>query len=290
VLNDLQWNGVRRLVRLPDRVLQPQGRLVELPGSGSTYVTDLGPRDAPTLVLLHALACTAMLSWYPVLEELSRRYRVVLFDQRWHGQRVSAPGSTLEDAADDVVAVADALGIETFVPVGYSMGSLVAQLTWQRHHEQVAGLVLCATSSSFRRSNMDRFAMRMTDLAAATTRRRADRAAAVVPKAQLPIEETYRWALSEFRATSPLALGQAVAAISRFDSSSWVGEVDVPTSAVITQRDRVIAPGRQRWIARQIYGCTSYEIDAGHASCVLAADTFKPALLAACASVVGRLS
>jgi len=177
-----------------------------------------------------------MLSWYPVLEELSRRYRVVQFDQRWHGQRVSAPGSTLEDAADDVVAVADALGIDTFVPVGYSMGSLVAQLTWQRHRERVSGLVLCATSSSFRRSNMDRFAMRMTDLAAATTRRRADRTAAVVPKAQLPIEETYRWALSEFRATSPLALGQAVAAISRFDSSSWVGEVAVRSTGARATR------------------------------------------------------
>ena len=38
------------------------------PGRGSTYVTDTpGPRpDSPTIVLLHALGCTGLLTWYPV--------------------------------------------------------------------------------------------------------------------------------------------------------------------------------------------------------------------------------
>lgn len=290
MLNSMSLNGVRRLVALPALVEQHEGRLVELPGRGRTFVTELGPRDAPPLFLLHALACTALLSWYPVLEELSRHYRLVLPDLRWHGQGIRSPGSSLDDAAGDVVAVADALDIERFVPVGYSMGSLVAQLTWRQHRERVAGLVLCATSSSFRRSNADRLAMRMADLALASTRRRAERLAALTPVAHRPVEETYRWALAEFRSTSPLAVGQAVSAISRFDSSPWIGDVDVPTSVVITGRDRVIAPGRQRWIARQIYGATSYELPAGHAACVLAVDDFRPALLAACASVAGRLS
>ncbi len=292
MLNDFQWTGVRTMVRLPERTARYDGQVVDLPGAGSTYVTDIGPRDAPTFVLLHALACTGQLTWYPVLEELSQRYRVVLFDQRWHGQRICSAPSTLEDAADDVVAVADALGIDKFVPVGYSMGSLVAQLTWQRHAERLAGLVLCATSSSFRRNTREKFAMRTLDLALARTRQQVDRLAEIKPSTPVTdeVEETYRWALSEFRATSPRALAHAVAAVSRFDSSSWIGGVDVPTAVVINERDRIIAPGRQRWIARQIYGSTSYEVPGGHASCVLRADKFKPALLAACTSVAGRLA
>ncbi len=289
MLNDLSWSGVRRMVALPVLAEQHEGRLVELPGRGRTFVADVGPRDAPTLMLLHALACTALLTWYPVLEELSKHYRVVLPDLRWHGQGIRAPGSTLDDAAGDVVAVADALEIEKFVSVGYSMGSLVSQLAWRHHPERIAGLVLCATSSSFRRSNADRLAMRVADVALASTRRRATRLAALPPQARLPVEETYRWAMAEFRSTSALAVGQAVSAISNFDSSEWVGDIDVPTSMVITARDRVVYPGRQRWIARQIYGSTSYEIPAGHAACVLETDKFKPALLAACASVAGRL-
>ena len=57
----------------------PPGELVELPGRGSTYVTDTPGPDAesPTIVLLHALGCTGLLTWYPAIEALARRYRVV---------------------------------------------------------------------------------------------------------------------------------------------------------------------------------------------------------------------
>ena len=53
----------------------PAGRMVELPGrGGATYVTDTpGPSpDSPTVVLLHALGCTGLLTWYPCIEPLSR--------------------------------------------------------------------------------------------------------------------------------------------------------------------------------------------------------------------------
>eukprot|EP01032_Pedospumella_encystans_P037065 gene37065-41978_t len=55
---------VRRQVYIP-WVRIPPGRLVELPGrGGSTYVTDTpGPSpDSPTIVLLHALGCTGLLT------------------------------------------------------------------------------------------------------------------------------------------------------------------------------------------------------------------------------------
>ena len=47
------------------------------------------------------------------------------------------------------MALADALGIDRFVPVGYSMGGPIAQLIWRRHPDRVSGLVLCATSRYF---------------------------------------------------------------------------------------------------------------------------------------------
>ena len=67
--------------------------MLELPGrGGTTYVTDTpGPSpDSPTLVLLHALGCTGLLTWYPTIEAFSRRYRVVTLDQRWHGQGIQS--------------------------------------------------------------------------------------------------------------------------------------------------------------------------------------------------------
>src|SRR4051794_7877759 len=94
---------------------------LELPGRGRTCVIDLpGPPNAPTLILVHALATTAALSWYPSMHALSKHYRVIAFDQRWHGRGIKSERFSLEDCADDVVAVADALGVEKFTVVGYS--------------------------------------------------------------------------------------------------------------------------------------------------------------------------
>ena len=96
----------------------PSGRKVELPGRGLTYVTDSGPREAPTVILLHSVLTTGLLCWYPTVPALNERYRVVTLDHRWHGRGINSPGFDLEDCADDVVALADVLGIERWLLFG----------------------------------------------------------------------------------------------------------------------------------------------------------------------------
>ena len=102
--------ALRRRVYLPYARIPP-GRTVELPGRGSTYVTDTpGPDpEAPTIVLLHALGCTGLLTWFPAIEPLSRRFRVVTLDLRWHGQGIHRGDFSLVDCADDVGALIDVL-------------------------------------------------------------------------------------------------------------------------------------------------------------------------------------
>src|SRR5947209_6774024 len=138
-------------VSAPRPVDLPAPRALDLPGRGRTCVIDVpGPPGAPTVILLHALATTAALSWYPSVGALSERYRVVAFDQRWHGRGIQSDAFRLADCADDVAAVADALGVDRFIVVGYSMGGAVAQLVWKRHRDRVQGLVLAATARNFR--------------------------------------------------------------------------------------------------------------------------------------------
>jgi diacylglycerol O-acyltransferase len=57
--------------------------------------------------------------------------------------------------------LADALEVRRFVAVGYSMGSLVAQLVWHRHPQLVNGLVLCAGAATFARAKFEQVAMRL---------------------------------------------------------------------------------------------------------------------------------
>ena len=286
-------------MQIPPSPDLPPGFALELPRRGTTFVAEVpGPPGAPTLFLLHGLACTAYLNWFPVLSELSKHYRLVLIDQRGHGRGMK-PGRwyRLRDLAEDAVAVADALGIDTFIPVGYSMGGPVAQLIWRHHPERVEGLVLCATARNFRGTPYERlfFAM-MPFIVAAMAMRRPSRASEAIartlielpPDASIADLDVPKWAFAEFRLTSPWTIVQAVSALGQFSSHRWIHHVDVPTAVVVTGRDRLIPTRRQLKLAQAIPGATIHPIDASHAACVFGADQFVPGLLDACTSVVER--
>ena len=291
---DVGWRAAGRFLQIAPVGEVPDAQPIELPGRGSTVYVDTGLPDTPdsstrpTLILLHALATTGLLCWYPCLQALQRRHRVIVFDQRWHGGGIRSERFTLEDCADDVAAVADELGIDSFVPVGYSMGSLVAQQVWHRHPDRVAGAVLAASTMSF---HPGRGEVRALALAADQIHRQAARRIRPVPVPVPPSGLGGReWAFAQFRSTSNAELLGAAAAISRFDSSAWIGSMDVPTAVVVPTKDRAIPPPRQRRLARALPNATRYEFAGGHASVVLNAERFTPALLAACASVSVRLA
>ncbi|MDP9092309.1 MAG: alpha/beta hydrolase [Actinomycetota bacterium] len=290
---DLALLAAGRVAGVAPCVDLPEGSMVELPGRGRTYLVDTGPvgssggRNRPTLILLHALACTGLLTWYPAICALRQRYRVVAFDQRWHGQGILSDRFSLDDCADDTAAVADLLGIDRFVAVGYSMGSLVAQLVWHRHPRRLAGAVLCASTTRFVNSAREPVALRAIGI---RTQLAANRQLSPSRPATAwsPGVGANQWVLGQFRSTTQRRIAAAGAVISQFDSSSWIAGMAVPTAVVVTAKDRLIPPHRQRLLARQIPEATIYELDAGHASCVLRADRFTPAVQAACASVSAR--
>ncbi len=287
---------VRRRVYLPWAPI-PDGQLLELPGrGGATYVTDTPGPDprSPTVVLLHALGCTGLLTWFPAIRPLSKRFRVVTMDQRWHGRGIRTEDFSLADCADDVAVLIDVLGLEDVIVVGYSMGSIVAQRVWRQHPDQVAGLVLCATTDRFQLTPVERaFFTGMGAGMLATrgiSRSRTALAAARAASGRLDLDPTdmHEWALREFRSTSPWAVGRALAALGRHHSRPWIGRIDKPTAVVVTTRDKVIPPERQVRLARSIPGATTHEVRAGHASCVLASERFVPALMEATLTVNAR--
>jgi 3-oxoadipate enol-lactonase len=297
LLQDLGLALTNRLVSLP-QVDIPAGDLVDLPDRGPTYVVDLpGPsRDAPCVLLLHPLGCTGLLGWFPSLEALTARYRVVVMDQRWHGRGICSERFRLADCADDAAALVDRLNLEPVIVAGYSMGSVVAQMTWYRHPDLVDGLVLCASTDGFRHKGTEHvfhagMGMTMAGLRGVAHARSEAMAARAQRQLQQgePVGDVHDWALAEFRSTSPWAVGQALGKLGRFSSREWIGGVDVPSAVVVTTRDRAIPAARQRELAMSIPGATMHEVDGGHACCVLGHDRFLPALLEACRSVSARL-
>lgn len=279
---------LRELVRLPD-VEVPEGRWLDLPGRGRVWLSDLpGPSDdAPAVVLLHAVGCTGLLTWFPALATLRERYRVVLFDQRWHGRGIVSERFSLHDCADDAAAVIRELGLVDPVVAGYSMGSVVAQRMWRQHPSSLGGLVLAATTDHFR-TNGPELAFHqgmewsMGALRTVSRSRTVNRAGRLAAEAlQIGPTDMGQWALEQWRSTSPWAVGQAVASLGRHHSTPWLGRIDVPTAVVVTIRDHVIPPARQRAVAARIPGATVHDAACGHAGCVLQSDCFVPAFVEA---------
>ena len=273
----------------------PPGRRVRLPGRGTTFLRELpGPPGAPTVVLLHGLGVSADLNWFRTYDTLGHHFRVVALDHRGHGRGIrSARPFRLADCADDVIAVADELGVDTVVPVGYSMGGPIAQLTWRRHRDRVAGLVLCATSRSFTRQGARERALMSSLLALSaaariTPRQLQGQIMATLLRGRMDGTPLGRWARREMQRGDSAAVLQAAWAVGSFDSRPWIGDVDVPSAVVVTVRDQLVPPWRQLKLAEAIPGATVHRVMADHGACVLAPRVFLPALVEACTAVTSR--
>ena len=230
----------------------PPGREVELPGRGTTFVREVaGPPDAPTLRAAPRLDGDARTSTGSRrFASLGRHFRVVV--ARPPRSRPRHPESSspfrLEDCADDAVALCDVLGIERFIPVGYSMGG----------PDRPAGLAPPPGPRGRPRALRHRGRVRRHTRRAAGLRRHGcagtrllgsrpgscrARLSGLYLAAQIPAVRRLG-----HRAGEPARLAailEAGRAIGRFSSAAWVGEIDVPTAVVITMRDHVVSVRRQ---------------------------------------------
>jgi pimeloyl-ACP methyl ester carboxylesterase len=78
---------------------------------------------------------------------LAAQYRIVVFDQRGHGEStpvLSPSGYVVEEMAADMAAVMDALGIERAIVGGESMGAAITLTFALRHPQRVHSLLLTA--------------------------------------------------------------------------------------------------------------------------------------------------
>jgi 3-oxoadipate enol-lactonase len=271
----------------------PAGRNVKLPGRGTTFVREAGPRDAPTLLLLHGWTANADLNWRAAYPALSDRFHIVAPDQRGHARGIRDTHTfRLEDCADDAAALVDTLGLERVIPVGYSMGGPIAQLLWRRHPCIVDALVLCATSRTFNGTRRERAMFGLLSGASATARHMTDaqRAALAMRLMNRRSTDVSSWtsALETMASHDWMAIIEAGRAIGRFDSTSWASTIDVPTGVVVTTRDRVVPSWRQLDLAAAIPGATVHPVNGDHAVCLAQSELFVPQLLEAIDSVVAR--
>ena len=103
--------------------------------------------SGPWLTMSHSLACDLHM-WDPQMPVLTKRFKVLRFDTRGHGQSAAPAGDyTLEQMAVDVKGLFDGLGIRQTHWAGLSMGGMIGQAFALRYPGVFQSLVLADTTS-----------------------------------------------------------------------------------------------------------------------------------------------
>jgi pimeloyl-ACP methyl ester carboxylesterase len=248
----------------------PPGRVINLPGRGEVFVRDSGGTPAdPAVLLLHGWTASADLNFFPVYAGLASSYRVIALDLRGHGRGMrSTEPFSLEDCADDAAALLGELEAQQVIVVGYSMGGPVAMLLARRHPGKVAALVMQATALEWHRSARERLVWRLLPVFELSLRlgTGAGFVERILRQAieEQPELDAYRpWLAAEFRRGLARELADAGRALSRYDARPWAGQLGLPSVMLITTRDRLVRPAKQRELAQALHACV-IEIDADH--------------------------
>ena len=123
----------------------------------------MGEDGATPVLLLHGIS-DSWRAFEPVLASLPRSLRAYAVTQRGHAG-APRPGSyRLDDYVSDAVAFLDAIGLESAIVAGHSMGSVVAARMAIDHPERVDGLVLMGGAATFTACGLDGVAGELAEL------------------------------------------------------------------------------------------------------------------------------
>ena len=115
---------------------------------GTWYADALprSPKASPlTVVLMHGVGLDLHM-WDGQAKALAEHYRVLRYDMYGHGKSPSLPHqSSLQDYCKQLSGLLDHLGIQTVVPVGFSMGGVIAQRFAADNPDRLGGIVLMST-------------------------------------------------------------------------------------------------------------------------------------------------
>ena len=254
---------------------------IEINGLNVSYALS-GPESAPVVCLSHSLACSAIM-WDPQLAALADGFRVLRYDTRGHGETDAPDGPyTLDQLADDAVALLDALEIDKVHWVGLSMGGMIGQSLGIRHPRRLLSLALCDTLSVVPEEAQSIW----------TERIETARTQGMSPLCEPTLA---RWFTPAYRERHPPALDsirrQILAtpvagyigcceAIRRIDYLDRLGGIRLPTCVIVGADDPATPPPASEAIHQRIAGSSLTLIDdAAHLSNVEQPEAFNRALL-----------
>jgi len=235
-----------------------------------------GRDDAPALVLLNSIG-TDMDLWDAVLPHLRDRFALLRIDTRGHGASTAEPGDfSMPTLADDVLAVADAAGLETFALAGVSLGGMIGMELALRAPTRVTKLVPVCTSATMDSASWnDRIAKVRGEGMAAI----ADLAMGrfLSDAAEPAVYETVR---RQLLTMDPQGYAGCGAAIRDMDLADRIAAIACPTLVVTGTRDTSTPlEGHGEHLLARIPGAAHVALEAAHLAPLEAPEALAAALV-----------
>jgi 3-oxoadipate enol-lactonase/4-carboxymuconolactone decarboxylase len=244
-----------------------------------TYYRLDGADGRSVVILSHSLGVDHGL-WDALVRDLIPHFSVLRYDTRGHGASETAGSGTIEQFARDVLALADALGIQTFAFCGLSLGGMVGQWLGMHAADRVTRLVLANTTP------------RVADPSVMEDRRRRVLDGGMPAVIDIAMQRSFSpasldangpavaWARRTMLATRPEGYAAACAAIRDMDFTAALGTIRVPTLVLAGDSDQSMPwDGHSRVLAESIPGATAIRLDAAHLSILERPRSFTAAVL-----------
>ena len=244
----------------------------------------IGRSSAPAVLLIQGLGADKH-GWDMQRMALALRYRVIALDNRGAGRSDKPFGVyTLEQMADDAVAVLDAVGVERAHVVGASMGGAITQIVVLKYPERVNSITLACTACRnhpWRRELLNGWASTASERGMGAMTSEAARWV-IGPRSFRRIMPAFGW-------LGPLAMGRPahafiaqVRAILATDEAmaDALNAVRVPALVIVGNQDILTPRGDSEELAERIPGAELVVISgAAHGLMVEHATTFNRVLL-----------
>ncbi len=224
-----------------------------MPTLAHTLINDADP-TAPLLILGPSLG-THGSQWAGVAYRLADDYRVVTVDLPGHGRSPRVPDVTIDDLADEIVAIADAYGAKTFGFAGVSISGAIALTLALRAPDRLRGVVALCTGAYF--GGAERWEEKIREVREAGSLRpfvadTADRwfAAGFLDEdiSAGPI------VLEQLAQTDPDGYNDCCGALARYDIRDRIAGIEVPVLFLAGSQDPGNTPEAMRELHEQVDG------------------------------------
>ena len=214
--------------------------------------------EGQPLLLIAGLG-TDLTLYEPITRELSKKYRVIVFDNRGVG-RTDKPDIpySIERMAGDTAGLLEALHLDSVHVLGISMGGRIAMALTLQYPRLVKSLVLTSTAASLRNS---RSLLRMKLLGL------------------IPLRRLRKYPQPYY------AYKRQLIASRSYDCTGRLGEIGVPALILCGTRDKLVSRAMAEELNSGIRGSKMITFDGGHMFFMFRQEAYVSAILEFLATV-----